>query len=182
MIARADHSYPSRCAVMGYRQGTRPCHPLESGSRSWERPLPRTRDRSCTCTTLSLRRSHHYRILKLDTRPITRSGAQIKLAQKSGRASRAGFPHKLLKINNLVEAAGVEPASENAASKEPTYLVSFRRRLPGTLANRAQNGQETRPASLKVSPRTPRRRVRGQLTVRRPFPAHEQSRGGRQLN
>jgi len=26
----------------------------------------------------------------------------------------------------MVEAAGVEPASENAASKEPTYLVSSR--------------------------------------------------------
>ncbi len=75
----------------------------------------------------------------------------------------------------MVEAAGVEPASENAASKEPTYLVSFLRRLPGTLASHAQNGQETRPASLKVSPRTPRRRVQSQLTVRRPFSAREQS-------
>ena len=82
----------------------------------------------------------------------------------------------------MVEAAGVEPASENAASKEPTYLVRFQRRLPGTLASRAQNRQETRPASLKVSPRTPRRSVQGQLTVRRPVSTHEQSRGGRQLN
>jgi hypothetical protein len=59
-----------------------------------------------------------------------------------------------LTINSLdmVEAAGVEPASENAVSKEPTYLVTFLRRLPGTLANRAQNGQETQPASLMVSP------------------------------
>ena len=57
----------------------------------------------------------------------------------------------------MVEAAGVEPASENAASKEPTYLVSFRRRLPGTLANRAQNGQETRPASLIDLASNPRR-------------------------
>ena len=51
-----------------------------------------------------------------------------------------------------MEAAGVEPASENAASKEPTYLVRFLRRSPGTLASRAQNRQETRPASLKISP------------------------------
>lgn len=28
----------------------------------------------------------------------------------------------------MVEAAGVEPASENAVSKEPTYLVTFMRR------------------------------------------------------
>ena len=35
---------------------------------------------------------------------------------------------KLLIIKDMVEAAGVEPASENAASKEPTYLVTFMRR------------------------------------------------------
>jgi len=57
-----------------------------------------------------------------------------------------------LKAVNMVEAAGVEPASENAVSKEPTYLVTFLRRLPGTLAGRAQNGQETQPASLMISP------------------------------
>ena len=68
----------------------------------------------------------------------------------------------------MVEAAGVEPASENAVSKETTYLVAFMRRLPGTLASCGQNGQEAQPASLKVSPRSPRRRVQGQLTVRRP--------------
>ena len=28
-----------------------------------------------------------------------------------------------------MEAAGVEPASENAVSKEPTYLVTFMRRV-----------------------------------------------------
>ena len=93
-----------------------------------------------------------------------------------------GSRSKESRERELVEAAGVEPASESAVSKEPTYLVRFLRRLPGTLASRAQNRQETRPASLKVSPRTPRRRVQGQLTVRRPFSAHEQSRGGRQLN
>jgi len=49
----------------------------------------------------------------------------------------------------LVEAAGVEPASENAASKEPTYLVSFLRRLPGTLANRAIAVARTSSSSPK---------------------------------
>ena len=55
----------------------------------------------------------------------------------------------------MVEAAGVEPASENAVSKEPTYLVTFPRRLPGALASHAQNGQETWPASLKISSAPP---------------------------
>ena len=82
----------------------------------------------------------------------------------------------------MVEAAGVEPASENAVSKEPTYLVRFLRPVKDTLASRAQNRQETRPASLKVSPREPRRSARGQLTVRRPVSAREQSRAERQLN
>jgi len=70
----------------------------------------------------------------------------------------------------MVEAAGIEPASENAVSKETTYLVTFPHRLPGTLASLTQNGQETRPASLKISLLTPRRRVGSQLTVRRPYP------------
>jgi hypothetical protein len=82
----------------------------------------------------------------------------------------------------MVEAAGVEPASENAVSKEPTYLVTFLRRLPGTLAGCAQSGQETQPANLMISLRTHRWRVRSQLTVRRPVSAREQSRAGRQLN
>ena len=55
----------------------------------------------------------------------------------------------------MVEAAGVEPASENAVSQEPTYLVRFLRRSPDTLANRAQNRQETRSASLKISSAPP---------------------------
>ncbi len=46
----------------------------------------------------------------------------------------------------MVEAAGVEPASEKVAGKEPTYLVAFRlRRYPETFAARAQNA--TRNAS-----------------------------------
>ena len=55
----------------------------------------------------------------------------------------------------MVEAAGVEPASENAVSQEPTYLVRFLHRLPGTLTTRAQNRQETRTASLKISSAPP---------------------------
>ena len=39
-------------------------------------------------------------------------------------------PDNPLKIKtvSMVEAAGVEPASENVVSKEPTYLVTFMRR------------------------------------------------------
>ena len=42
---------------------------------------------------------------------------------------RLQYPCKLLKIRNMVEAAGVEPASENITGQEPTYLFAFR--LPG---------------------------------------------------
>jgi hypothetical protein len=54
----------------------------------------------------------------------------------------------------MVEAAGVEPASENVTGQETTCLFSFMPQslgvatLPGTFAARAQNGQETRAASL----------------------------------
>jgi hypothetical protein len=82
----------------------------------------------------------------------------------------------------LVEAAGVEPASENAVSKETTYLVAFTHRLPGSLASRAENGQETRPASLKVSPRTPDVGFEASSLYDALTPAHEQSRRERQLN
>ncbi len=40
----------------------------------------------------------------------------------------------------MVEAAGVEPASENVVSKEPTYLVTFLRRSYPALS----------PAALKT--------------------------------
>ena len=82
----------------------------------------------------------------------------------------------------MVEAAGVEPASENAVSQETTYLVAFTRRLPGTLASHAQNGQEMWPASLKVSPRTPDAGFEASSLYDALTPAHEQSRGERQLN
>ena len=42
---------------------------------------------------------------------------------------RLGTPNP----SDLVEAAGVEPASENAASQEPTYVVAFP--LPGKPGN-----------------------------------------------
>ena len=35
------------------------------------------------------------------------------------------FHYKLLIINNLVEAAGVEPASENAVNREPSCFFLF---------------------------------------------------------
>jgi hypothetical protein len=62
-------------------------------------------------------------------------------------------------INNLsvVEAAGVEPASENVTGQETTCLFAFMPRAlvaiaddsPRTFAAPAQNGQETVAASLK---------------------------------
>jgi hypothetical protein len=39
----------------------------------------------------------------------------------------------------MVEAAGVEPASEGVTSREPTYLFAFQRPLRDTFAARAQN-------------------------------------------
>jgi len=58
----------------------------------------------------------------------------------------------LLKINNLsmVEAAGVEPASENVTGQETTCLFAFMpSALPRTFTAHAQNGQETLAASLR---------------------------------
>ena len=55
----------------------------------------------------------------------------------------------------MVEAAGVEPASENVTGQETTCLFAFMpqafgalRRSPRTFAAHAQNGQETLAASL----------------------------------
>jgi hypothetical protein len=88
----------------------------------------------------------------------------------------------------LVEATGVEPASENVTGQETTCLFRFMPQSlglaaqPGTFAADAQNGQETQAASLKVSSSCPD--VAGKtsplydvLTA-----AHGRSRGGRQLN
>jgi len=45
----------------------------------------------------------------------------------------------------MVEAAGVEPASEGVVSREPTYLVAFTPGMRPTFAARAENA--TRNAS-----------------------------------
>ena len=54
----------------------------------------------------------------------------------------------LAQTHKLVEAAGVEPASENVVSKEPTYLVTFMRRnypalSPATLRADKKRGRPT---------------------------------------
>jgi hypothetical protein len=55
----------------------------------------------------------------------------------------------------VVEAAGVEPASENVTGQETTCLFTFMPQasgvstLPKTFAAHAQNGQETLAASLR---------------------------------
>ncbi len=60
---------------------------------------------------------------------------------------------KLLKIK-VVEATGVEPASENVTGQETTCLFQFMPQSlglaaqPGTFAADAQNGQETQATSL----------------------------------
>ena len=49
----------------------------------------------------------------------------------------------------MVEAAGVEPASENVTGQKPTCVVAFLPLdYPETFAVAAQNGQETDTASL----------------------------------
>jgi hypothetical protein len=61
-----------------------------------------------------------------------------------------------IKSEILVEAAGVEPASENVTGQETTCLFTFMPQAfaaiadgsPGTFAAHAQNGQETLAASL----------------------------------
>ena len=42
-------------------------------------------------------------------------------------------------IKGMVEAAGVEPASEAVVSREPTYVVAFTPGLRPTFASRGQN-------------------------------------------
>ena len=60
----------------------------------------------------------------------------------------------LINMEIVVEAAGVEPASENVTGQETTCLFTFMPRalgvftLPRTFATAAQNGQETVVASL----------------------------------
>jgi len=104
------------------------------------------------------------------------------LAERVSTEAGTQKENRFQKGRKMVEAAGVEPASENAVSQETTYLVAFTHRLPGTLANRAENGQETRPASLKVSPRTPDVGFEASSLYDALTPAHERSRRERQLN
>ena len=71
--------------------------------------------------------------------------------------TRLEYVRKLLMSNEiLVEAAGVEPASENVTGQETTCLFTFMPQAfgviadasPRTFAAHAQNGQETLAASL----------------------------------
>ena len=55
------------------------------------------------------------------------------------------------------------------------YSRSCPRHYPGTFAAHAQNGQETRSASLKISSSLPRRSREDQPAVRRPSEAHGQN-------
>jgi len=72
--------------------------------------------------------------------------------EKAARVAIAGEMFNLEK--KMVEAAGVEPASENVTGQETTCLFAFMPQslgvatLPGTFAAHAQNGQETLAASL----------------------------------
>jgi hypothetical protein len=71
------------------------------------------------------------------------------------KASIAKFVCNVFKPKIVVEAAGVEPASENVTGQETTCLFAFMPRalgvstLPKTFAAHAQNGQETLAASLR---------------------------------
>ena len=50
----------------------------------------------------------------------------------------------------MVEAAGVEPASENVISQEPTYLVAFRLRRSGNFRRlRSECDKKRRPLVRK---------------------------------
>jgi hypothetical protein len=75
------------------------------------------------------------------------------------------------KCIKLVEAAGVEPASENVTGQETTCLFAFMPQalgvstLPKTFATAAQNGQETVAASLKILSSRPRRSRENQPSV-----------------
>ena len=88
----------------------------------------------------------------------------------------------------LVEATGVEPASENVTGQETTCLFRFMPQSlglaaqPGTFAADAQNGQETQAASLKVSSSRPDVAGKTSPLYDALTAAHGRSCGGRQLN
>jgi hypothetical protein len=104
------------------------------------------------------------------------------------RSSRActtldfsGVPAQTDKVTSsderLVEAAGVEPASEIHVSKETPCVVDSE-----GFALRAQNRQDARSTSPMISPLGLGPRPRGQPAVRRSFATHRQSCGERLLN
>ena len=86
---------------------------------------------------------------------------------------------KLLKTSNLelVEAAGVEPASEIVVSQETPCSVRSAGFTPG-----AQNGQDAQEASPMISRLEHGPSTNRQPAVRRPLAARRQSRGGRLLS
>ena len=86
-------------------------------------------------------------------------------------------PRKLLILKEkLVEAAGVEPASEIHVSKETPCVVDS-----GDFALCAQNRQDARNASPMISSLRLGPRPRNQPAVRRPSAAHRRSHGERLL-
>jgi len=135
----------------------------------------------------SARSSIRYRAYAIERKEIRRP--TLFTARAHGRIKGSRSARNSMIINEiLVEAAGVEPASENVTGQETTCLFRFMPQSlglaaqPGTFAADAQNGQETQAASLKVSSSSPD--VAGKtsplydvLTA-----AHGRSRGGRQLN
>src|ERR1700679_2768132 len=79
-----------------------------------------------------------------------------KLASAECYCTKLKCVSKLLIIKEIVvEATGVEPASENVTGQETTCLFAFMPQalgvstLPRTFAAHAQNGQETLAASLR---------------------------------
>jgi len=92
--------------------------------------------------------------------------------------SLGGLSNDRVHEKKLVEAAGVEPASEIIDNKERLHAQS----RSGDFALRAQNGQGARSASPWISFSLPGRSGENQPAVRRPFAAHRRSREERQLN
>jgi hypothetical protein len=83
---------------------------------------------------------------------------------------------KLRPRSNMVEAAGVEPASEIHVSKETPCVVDS-----GDFALRAQNRQDARNASPMISSLRLGPRPRNQPAVRRSSATHRRSHGERLL-
>jgi len=73
-----------------------------------------------------------------------------RVAGVSGANTAGEIPNSVKDLDlkdpkkRLVEAAGVEPASENVVSKEPTYLVTFMRRSYPALSPAALRADKKR--------------------------------------